>query len=107
MRIVIHTGMHKTGTTSVQKTLLESSEILSRIGWRVFVNAPQINVRNNNTFDEHWLLDKIRIAENDGMRTVIISMEAISTFSAQQLSKLVGALSLHEVILVVCFSSLW
>lgn len=40
MRLVLHTGFHKTGTTSLQQTLRKNKRLLSR-HWRVFTRLGQ------------------------------------------------------------------
>ena len=40
MRLVLHAGFHKTGTTSLQQTLRKNKRLLSR-HWRVFTRLGQ------------------------------------------------------------------
>lgn len=102
MRIYIHAGMHKTGTTSLQKVLLNSSEKLKDLGYRAFVNCSQMDAKNV-CFDSSWLKHQVELAKKDGLQAVVFSAEMISTFNAEQLSRFMEAFIGYEVSFVVCF----
>lgn len=91
MRIYIHIGMHKTGTTSVQQTMLNNAVSLEALGYRVFVNLPQMNAKRGDCFNPAWLRDQVKIAEKDGQQAIIFSAEMVSTFNSQQLNSLLEA----------------
>jgi len=94
MKIYIHTGMHKTGTTSVQNTLMAHEAHLRDVGYRAYVNPLQIAVMYDQYYDPEWLQQQIQSAEREGLQAIIISAEFISTFSSGQLA---------ETTLVTCF----
>jgi len=95
--------MHKTGTTSIQKILLNNSEKLKTLGYRAFVNLPQMNAKNNEYFDPAWLRHRVDLAKKDGLQAIIFSAEMISTFNSRQLNSFMEAFIDYDVSFIVCF----
>lgn len=94
--------MHKTGTSSIQKVLTDNQEKLGECGYRAFVNAPQINAKRANTFAPLWISQQIDLAHRDGLGNIIFSAEMISTFSEEQLDRLLVAMTGHEITIIAC-----
>lgn len=95
--------MHKTGTTSVQKTLMCNDSGLELLGYRTFINLPQMNAKNIDSFNPDWLREQTKVAEKNGMTAIIFSAEVISTFNLKQLSSFLDAFYGYEVNLIACF----
>ena len=101
MKIIIHIGPHKTGTTAIQKCLLESSEFLSSKG--IFYpdmdiiqyghHSLAIKVRNRLYSDaDLYIKSMIRNSESMNSNTILLSSEIFSTLRGNNLKKL------HELI---------
>jgi len=103
MKIVLHTGMSKTGTTTVQNVLASQTEPLARYGFRAFINPLQIVVNYEQFFDPDWLQVQVKSALDDGLHTLIFSAEIMSTYDAAQLSAIFDVFSKHDIICVTCF----
>ena len=95
--------MHKTGTTSVQQTLVRNAKNLEELGYRVFVNLPEMNAKNTECFNPAWLRDQVKVAEKHGLHAIIFSAEVISTFNSKQLNNLLEAFYDYEVNIIACF----
>ena len=102
MRIYVHVGMHKTGTTSVQMALRQNISNLEDFGYYAFINLPQMNAKNIENFNPDWLRAQIKKAEKNGAKAIIFSAEMISTFSSKQLNCFLDTFSGYEVILIAC-----
>lgn len=103
MKIYLHAGMHKTGTTSLQHALLANPDRLRSLDYQVMVNPPQIMVKNEQAFDSRWLARQAHQAAVSGKKALIISAEAISTFNGQQLRKIYESLRGFDPCVVVAF----
>lgn len=101
MRVYIHAGMHKTGTTSIQKVLLNNTKLLEGFGYRVLVNQLKMDARDDSNFDPLWLRYQLELAQKDGLQAFIFSAEMISTFNSMQLNALVSAFQGYDVSLIV------
>ena len=84
MKIVIHMGLHKTGSTSFQNFLNLNKEILMDVGilypviddneeshWKI---ANQI-ILDNWSYLEDYFKKVISIAKNNNIKTILISSE--------------------------------
>ena len=76
MRIVLHAGMHKTGTTSFQAFLTDQAAALERAGVRGFATPPQVNAGHPARFDPEWLLRQLSDCQRNGLETVVFSHES-------------------------------
>ncbi|GIX29999.1 MAG: hypothetical protein KatS3mg124_0471 [Porticoccaceae bacterium] len=103
MRLILHVGMHKTGSTSFQTALRAAAGPLRAAGWGIAINPPALMVRNPNTFSPSWLPSVLELGARRGLRAVLISAEAISTFSAEQMRRAFGDVAAREIKVVVCF----
>jgi len=93
--------MHKTGTTSLQRALLAHGTAFAEAGCRVLVNPPQVMVKAREGFDPEWLAGQVAAAEKSGAARLIISAEAISTFSRDQMERLLACFGRHPVRVVL------
>ncbi|SHM50505.1 hypothetical protein SAMN05444398_11929 [Roseovarius pacificus] len=103
MELIIHAGMHKTGTTSVQKWLDNHASDLARHRILALPLEKRILVKDPQSFDADSLKNDLRIAEEMGIQKVIISHEEISTFSMAQTRTLSRVLEPYPLKFVVCF----
>lgn len=103
MKVYLHAGMHKTGTSSLQHALLSSDGELRAIGYQVMVNPPQIMAKNAQLFDSGWLARQVRHAAAGGRKALIISAEAVSTFNGEQLRKIHECLHGFDPCVVIAF----
>lgn len=102
-KVVVHAGMHKTGTTTIQHFLSEQKDALAKLGVTAFPLPPEINVRAPEHFDPDLIRRKLRLVEAAGAKTVLYSSEAVSTFSSDALAQLIEAFDGREVSFVVFF----
>ena len=103
MQIILHIGMHKTGTTSVQKWLRDHQLNMQEQGIAVFPLDPRIVVRRQDLFDPVGLRQHLQELEIQGVERVIFSHEALSTFSKAHVQTLRQALYPFPVRTVVVF----
>lgn len=103
LNIVLHTGMHKTGTTSFQNWLRLNAQALDRAGTRAFVTPPQVNAKNREVFDADWLVRQMHAARKDGAARLLVSSEVISTFNPAQWHELLEPLQDFSVTVVTVF----
>ncbi len=101
MRIYIHAGMHKTGTTSIQSILASNAAKLAALNYRAIINPIQANAKNDKKFDRDWLQNQVAKARQDGINTLVISAEMISTFNREQISRLTHVFSGNEIIFIL------
>ncbi len=101
MRIYIHAGMHKTGTTSIQTILASNAAKLAALNYRAIINPIQANAKNDKKFDRDWLHNEVTEAQQDGINTLVVSAEMISTFNREQVSKLTHVFSGNDVIFIL------
>ncbi|NOR69467.1 MAG: hypothetical protein GQ532_07195 [Methylomarinum sp.] len=103
MRIIIHCGTHKTGSTTIQTALHENAKELSGYHYHCIVNSPRINARNANKFDKEWIIKTVRDAESSGVENFIFSAELFSTLTSDEWKKITDLLSEHEITFIVFF----
>ena len=103
MKIILHAGTHKTGTTSFQTALRRNAGRLRATGTAVMVTPRQANAGDPGRFDPGWLRLQADAARADGMARLVLSHEVISTLSADALSALLSALGGTEFRYVVAF----
>lgn len=101
-RIYLHIGTHKTGTTTFQHLLSRHHKSLGSIGYRAYVNPPQMNARSDRSFEPAWIAQQLVTARREGISSLIFSMESMSAFSQPQLESVVRAFSGHETTIVLC-----
>lgn len=92
LKVVIHGGMHKTGTTSIQSALSSNKAGLQADGF-LFVSEANnglshcLDVRLND-----WHADKARFFVDQALRlgckTLLLSHEVVSAFSSEQFKQL-------------------
>ena len=68
MRVYLHIGMHKTGTTSLQRVLLTENERLKNLGYRIFLNPLEMNAKKPSNFNPAWIRSQINEAEVAGLK---------------------------------------
>ena len=100
MKVFVHIGMHKTGTSSVQHVLMKSTEKLLLLGYCVLVNNPQINIKNKQYYDPTWVRDQVEKCEAKGMKAIIFSAEMISTFNSEQMKSFFEIFHGYEVCVI-------
>ena len=103
LNVVLHTGMHKTGTTSFQNWLRLNALALEKSAVRAFVTPPQVNAKNREAFDADWLVRQTDAAKRDGVARVLVSSEVISTFNLAQWHELLEPLQGCPVTVVTVF----
>ncbi len=107
LRIIVHGGMHKTGTKSLQHLLAENRRRLADEG--IYYppspevnHAPYVSVKEK-AWEPGICLRLLQEAERGRYDTVIMSCESVSTFSAEQFQKLHACFAGHHVKYVFCF----
>ena len=92
LKVVIHGGMHKTGTTSIQ-SVLNSSKAALQAGGCLFVS--EANNGLSHCLDvrlDDWRVEKARFfidqALRLGCKTLLLSHEVVSAFSSAQFKQL-------------------
>ncbi len=107
MRIIIHGGMHKTGTTALQHLIVTQRALMERLGIYVPPGRPSTMARALNVRRPDWskeeLLEQLQDAEDAQCQTLLLSSEIVSIFSAEWMQKLVDAASGHELRFVFSF----
>ncbi|MEO1405059.1 MAG: hypothetical protein AAFV54_01030 [Pseudomonadota bacterium] len=101
MRVILHIGMHKTGTTSFQEWFGDHQVLARQNGFRFFSNPIQI-MRFSDYYHPSWLVAEAQRAAKDGINALVFSAEAMSTFSKQDLVEIVGLFSDHPVEILIC-----
>ncbi|MEP7239886.1 MAG: hypothetical protein ABI697_03265 [Devosia sp.] len=107
MRVVIHAGRHKTGTTSLQMAMDRSRDILAAAGIH-YPAAPNgqhiglLNLRQPGWTPERLLAERA-FAVAAGAHTLFLSAEGLSVMSAEQLRRLGTALHEDELTFLYCF----
>lgn len=92
LRVVIHAGMHKTGTTSLQSCLAVHRTELAESGvWYPDLGADHqgtlLNVKRPGWHGQA-VVEVCKAALRRGARTLVLSGEVVSTFSPQQFAAL-------------------
>lgn len=103
MKIILHAGTHKTGTTSFQTALRRHAMRLRATGTAVLMTPRQANAGDPAKFDPSWLRARADAARADGMARLVLSHEVISALPAEALSALLAALGGSDVRYVVAF----
>jgi hypothetical protein len=92
LKVVIHGGMHKTGTTSIQSVLNSNKAGLQAYG---FLFVSEANDGLSHCLDvrlEDWHVNKLRTfvdqALNSGFKKLLLSHEVVSLFSLAQFKQL-------------------
>ncbi|MBD0425385.1 hypothetical protein [Aquisalinus flavus] len=101
-KIIIHAGMHKTGTSSLQKMLADRREVLAHHkiwypGNGVADAAPLLNVKRAD-WTETALRETLETACRQGAETILFSLESVSTFSEDSFRRLTDALHGYKVL---------
>jgi len=106
MRVIVHGGMHKTGTTSLQAAMAAAVD-LEKMG--IFYprsGGPQhgalLNLKQA-AWSPELLRAARRAAEHSRAHTLFLSAEGVSTFSADQLRQIRSALPEDDVTFLFCF----
>lgn len=81
MELVLHAGMHKTGTSSFQAILRSVHQGQSQKAW---VLPSAFNAKNNKRFDPEWIHDNLSKAKANNTNRLIVSHEGLSTLSTNQ-----------------------
>lgn len=125
-RIILHAGLHKTGTTAIQETLAAGSEELMRQGWKypIFSDGGQAKITNHSSVlytlfcDDpssylpnliagvdgeaaRQLFSEQLQAELEGDYNLILSGEDVSALPEHALRKLSDALAEYELEVIV------
>jgi hypothetical protein len=124
-RIILHVGLHKTGTTAIQQTLAASNKLLQNQGWKypVFTDGVRNRIVNHSNplytlFCDNpgGYLPNLRVGidgelarqcfarqleeELKGEFNLIFSGEDVSSLPEAALKKLAEALSGHELLVI-------
>lgn len=106
MRIVIHGGMHKTGTTSVQNYLRDNREFFLRQG--IAYPAPEVsqafilNPKHKN-WSSAGCTQQLHLAKKAGATILLMSAEIVSTLSDEQFRELTECFDGHDITYVFSF----
>jgi len=103
MQVYLHIGMHKTGTTSVQRLVGYRADDLEELGYRFFVNPIQLNPQLPQYFSPAAIREKLAEAKKAGIKSVGFSMEMLSTLSITQFQQMTAIFVDHELNLVCAF----
>ena len=105
--IIIHAGMHKTGTSSTQAALDAGRDALlaQRIWYPpggIAESAILLNVKRAD-WHEDRLHQALESAQRNGAEKVLFSLESISTFAAQDFRRLTSALAGYDLTYLFAF----
>ena len=103
MQIVLHAGMHKTATTSVQQWLRDHQAELRAEDIAAFPLETKIVAKRQDLFDPVGLQQQLRTLDRQGVERVVFSHEAISSFSPSCYTRLRAALQPYPVRVVIAF----
>jgi len=101
VQIVLHAGMHKTGTTSFQKWLADSRPVLETQGVAVFPTDPRILVQLPDDYDPDAIRFELAKAEKQGVGLAVFSHESLSECFAEDLDALKRMLAPHPIRYVI------
>lgn len=107
MKVVIHGGMFKTGTTSLQSSLAQSSDLLETEG--IIYPLTSINQHSVllNARNPKWntdILNELAVSANKkGFHTLLLSGESVCALSKPQLTQLIACFKPYPVELVFTF----
>lgn len=110
MRIVFHTGMHRTATMSVQQWLRDHADALEAERIRALPLDMKTCVSWPQLYDPDGVRADVERARADGMDTLVYSHQIISTFSAADYKTLRAIFAGYEFSFVTMFrhwSSFW
>lgn len=107
MKIVIHGGMHKTGTTSFQQLMFSNRDELIDAG----VFYPEVGMGQHgsmlNVRGHTWSADacqrEVESALAAGSDILLLSAELVSVLSLDQITRIVECFEGHEVTYLLCF----
>ncbi|MDO6535567.1 hypothetical protein [Alteromonas stellipolaris] len=89
-KLILHIGLHKTGTSAIQKHLISVEDKLSEMGWSLFrirKDGSLSNVGNINTWvDFTGLGDEFSASIDDGMYDALASTQGNIIASCEELS---------------------
>lgn len=107
LKVVIHGGMHKTGTTSIQSALNSNKASLQADG---FLFVSEANNGLSHCLDvrlDDWHVDKARFCVDQALRlgckTLLLSHEVVSVFSSEQFKQLTDCFYDCDLIYVFFF----
>ena len=104
-RVVIHAGMHKTATKSLQNLLDAQRPLLRAHGvcypFTRFHHGSLLRAKHPD-WDPSLCRDALDEAAESASETLVVSGETVSTLSEQQLHRLVGAFRGSDVTFVIC-----
>ncbi len=107
MRIVIHGGMHKTGTTALQQLMSASTTTLLKHGVYYPPGGHDAHYLCVGAKGAGWTPDAIQaqveVARRHGADTLMLSSETVSTLSTEHFARLADACRDFSVTYVFCF----
>jgi hypothetical protein len=103
MKIILHAGTHKTGTTGFQTALRRHAVRLQASGTSILVTPRQAHAGAPAKFEPQWLRARANAARADGMARLVLSHEVISVLSTDELEVLMSALDGTDFRYVVAF----
>ncbi len=110
LRIIVHGGMHKTGTTSLQHLLAANRNALLKEGI-CYPDVEETHHQMLNVKRADWVpdtcLECLDQARQMGAETVIFSSEVVSTLSVKQFRTLTASLSHQDLTYLFCFRHWW
>lgn len=101
MRIVVHAGMHKTGSSSVQAWLARNAAALKSHGIHAFLTDPVFVPKSIEALDRKTLTVRMAEARDRGVETLIISHESLSVAPPDLIAALREIMAPSPVELVV------
>ncbi len=116
MKVILHIGTHKTGTTTLQHFLTANKEALAERG---FCYSPELMPQNKTQHSEIALLFKRGMVKDAAdllkglleprgeIHTAILSGEEFNDMKLEQLSMLKGLLASHDVTVVLYLRNLY
>ena len=102
MRIILHIGMQKTGTTSLQKWFADHEKQVESLGWRCITNPFAIMRFHKIAYNPVHVKAEVDRAEAEGVEALLFSVEGISTFSAEHIRDVVDLFKGKTVEIVLC-----
>jgi len=97
LQIVLHAGMHKTGTSSFQQLLRRFGDRFASQGTAVFPSDPRILPNFQRSFAPDSVRDELDVLAGSGFCTVVFSHEALSWCLVADLVKLAELFRPHPV----------
>ena len=110
MRVILHAGMHKTGTTSFQRWLRSNAAQLRGQGVAVFPLDPRVIASTPKLFDPDGLRLDVAAAERDGAHTAVFSHETLCQLYPRGLARLLdvfGGRDTRYVLTLRHWSTFW